>query len=120
MSIRYNFVSHGFSSIIVIRFADAYDLPAPESISARHITPFTLATTTGKIPASSPGPTVAWALRGIDCRSWREARGRPWQKISVANLGILSQDLGIFLGHWDFHGIFILRIRPWDFSEFRK
>ena len=43
---------------------------------------------------------------------------------SVANLGILSQDLGIFLGHWDFHGIFILRIRPWDFSwdfsEFRK
>ena len=43
---------------------------------------------------------------------------------SVANLGILSQDLGIFLGHWDFLGIFILRIRPWDFSwdfsEFRK
>ena len=33
-----------------------------------------------------------------------------------ANLGILSQDLGIFLGHWDFFGIFILRIRPWDFS----
>ena len=44
--------------------------------------------------------------------------------ISVANLGILSQDLGIFLGHWDFFGIFILRIRPWDFSwdfsEFSK
>ena len=43
---------------------------------------------------------------------------------SVANLGILSQDLGIFLGHWDFLGIFILRIRPWDFSwdfsEFRE
>ena len=44
--------------------------------------------------------------------------------ISVANLGILSQDLGIFLGHWDCFGIFILRIRPWDFSwdfsEFRE
>ena len=43
---------------------------------------------------------------------------------SVANLGILSQDLGIFLGHWDCFGIFILRIRPWDFSwdfsEFRE
>ena len=43
---------------------------------------------------------------------------------SVANLGVLSEDLGIFLGHWDFHGIFILGIRPWDFSwdfsEFRK
>ena len=43
---------------------------------------------------------------------------------SVANLGILSQDLGIFLGHWDFLGILILRIRPWDFSwdfsEFRE
>ena len=46
------------------------------------------------------------------------------QACSVANLGILSQDLEIFLGHWDFLGIFILRIRPWDFSwdfsEFRE
>ena len=46
------------------------------------------------------------------------------ESISVANLGILSQDLGIFLGHWDFFGIYILRITPWDFSwdfsKFRK
>ncbi len=37
---------------------------------------------------------------------------------SVANLGILCQDLAIFLGYI---GIFILRVRPWDFSwDFSK
>ena len=56
--------------------------------------------------------------------SWLQAHMMPHVRNSVANLGILSQDLGIFLGHWDFFGIYILRITPWDFSwdfsKFRK
>ena len=42
----------------------------------------------------------------------------------LPTLGFYPKILGFFWGHWDFHGIFILRIRlwdfSWDFSEFRK
>jgi hypothetical protein len=44
--------SIGFTFSMEASLPDMYELPAPESISARHVIPFTLTTTTGKIPSA--------------------------------------------------------------------
>ena len=65
ISIVFVWTSVGFTRSNSISFADTYELPVPESISARHLIPLTLITITGNRPSPVWFAVKATPLAGV-------------------------------------------------------